>query len=362
MIARHESIEHRQPRRDGVRPVGRDSAQLRGPLRSSVARGAAGGAGGALPPDGGNVGRFSAERGVLGSSLRARWLRGFERWGALGEARALEPSESRSGGEGPSRLSFRLRTRGPALGWPTTVGLPETATGRDPSGEAVPTIVPSDGLPIAQTQTPGSLRRSAVTGGTQKNSGNSPLILPSICGRWMRSTSSSTAAVVGCGCPQRCMTRSAAMRRPAKVSATLGPCGYETASSATPSPADDLTPKPAGRSSATCVASAGGQADGSSSSRTTPGTTTPPCTPNGGNGRNRLFVSILSRRTVRNSIRSSVSGNCSAACGCITATSPRFPNSQRPSMRSSRSGPDPTRFPNGSVRSTKMRKHLGCCV
>jgi len=358
MMAFHEGIEHWQPRRDGLRASGRDPAQLRSVLRPPAPRGASGGPRMELSAVGGSTGRFAPSGRELGAPIRAGRFWRLERRRADGASVAIERGRSHPRGEGVARQSVRLRSCRSPLGWSPSFVVPAPAPGHNPSRAAVPAVVPADGISSAQTPSSDCFCRSAAAGRTQKNSGDWPKIPPSTCGRWMRFTSSNTAAAAGCGCHRRFSIPSASMRRPASPSATSGPFESATASSAARHLSGTLMPRRAGTSSATFIGSVPLLAAAWSLSPTMRNTIMPPCTQSGA-----AFMSLDStftscRPTVRNSIPSNESGNCFGASVFTTGTSPRSSNFPRLWMPSLLSGNAPTWSSSGSVPCDAMRINL----
>jgi len=362
MITFHEGVEHWQPRRDGFCASGRDSAQLRSLLRPPAPRGTSGGPRMELSAGGGSTGRFAPGSRELGASVRDGWIWRLERRRADWASVAIERRRSHPRGEGVARQSVRLRSCRSPLGWSPSFVVPAPAPGHNPSRAAVPAVVPADGVSSAQTPSSDCFCRSAAAGRTQKNSGDWPKIPPSTCGRWMRFTSSNTAAAAGCGCHRKFSIPSASMRRPASPSATSGPFESATASSAARNPSDTLMPRRAGTSSATFIGSVPLPAAAWSLSPTTRNTITPPCTQSGA-----AFMSLDStltscRPTAHNLIPSNESGNCFGASVFTTDISRRSPNSPRLWMPSLLSGNAPTWSSSGSVPCDAMRINLGRCV
>ena len=358
MILVHESTEHWQHRGDDLCVAGRDSAQLRIPIRSSVARGVVGGTGDELSSDGSRIGRWGAKRRVLGASVRPCWVRRVERRRSTRASTTFERGGAKTGGTSPASQSDRFRPRCPTLGWPALVGFLEATNGCDLACATVPATVSSDGFPTTQTTPSDSRRRSTAAGCTQKNSEDRPLIPLSTFGRWMRFIFSSMEVVAECGCHQRCSIRFANTHQRAKASVTSVPSGFETANSVTPNPVADLMPKLAGLSFAAFVVSVLVHVAGWWSSQITPSTTMRRCMLPGAKGKNRNFGSIFCLRIVLNSTPSSVSGNCFGDSACTTGTLRQSLNSQSPSMHSLPSGRDRTLFSNDSVLSSIMRNHL----
>jgi len=359
MIAFHEGVEHWQPRRDGLRASGRDSAQLGSLLRPSAPCGPAGGARVELPSSRDRAGRFSPGGRELGASIRAGRLWRLERRGANGPALSIERCRSRPRRDSASWQPIRLRPGRSPLGWSAPVLVPEQAPRHNPSRPAMPAAVPTNGIPAAEAATSGCFGRSAATGRTQKNSADWPETPPSICGRWMRCTSSSTAAVAGCGCRPRWPIPSATMPRPERPSATLGRFESATENCAARSPLATSMPRPAGTSFAISAESARRQAGVWSSSPTMRSTTTRPCMLSGDTSTLRAFVSISCRHTVRNSIPSNGSGSSCGAFASITDASRPWQISPPPWMRNWLSGRAPTLFSSGSAPCEPMRIYLG---
>ena len=362
MILVHESTNHWQSRGDGIRAAGRDSAQHRGPIRSSVARSVARCARDELSGNGSGPGRRATERRILGASIRSGRIRRIERGGTTRAAITTEQGGTRSGGSGPAEEPFGIWTSGTTLGWPALIRVPEGEFGRNPARPTVPTAVPPVWFPTAQTSAADCVCRPANAGGTQKNSENSQQIRPLISGQWMRSIFSSMAVVAGCGCRLKYVIQYASMPRPARASATSARYGFETESFATHGPADDSTLKPAGRFFATCGESVRVPEGGWSLSRTMRSTITRRCTPSGARSKNQTLCCIFCHHTARNSILSSACGNCFADCVCTTDILLRFPSLPNQWMRNWEYGQSPMQYSSGSVPCKIMRKEIGRCV
>jgi len=362
MLVAHEGTDDIRSGRDDPGFAGRDTSQPRCPVRSPVARGVASSRGDELPGSGEGLGRFSWNGGKLGAPFRAAGIRRLERGRANGPAQATGPKGYGEGRDSATAVSSRLRASGAAVGRALIVGFRAEAVRGDPEGAPVPTALSPIGFPAAQTAPADCPSRPAPSGGGKKNSVDSPSTLESISGRWTKSISSSTAAGAACGFHRKSGTRFAVMRRPANLSAILGPSGSETDDCSLPNRGGASMPKPPGPSFASCGAGADAAAAAPSSSSTTLGITMPLFTPNGAAFRSPASSCFSSLPTARTSTPSSGYGNFSANSGSTIATFRLSLSSPNSSTGSSRLGRAPIPPFASSARSDSMFNYLRRCV
>jgi len=362
MLLFHETTADWRPRGDDLCFAGRDSAKLGSPVRPPTACRAVGCPGHELQAGCNRIRRCTPHCGVLGEAIRLRrvWRTGRRR--TIRTALSIERCGSRTGRAGTAEDPGRLWSGRSTVGRADLVGVSEEAVGYRPACTAVPANVSTDGLSLAQTQTTGGLGRSAVAGGTQKNSANWRQTRLLTSGRWMKSIFSSTEAAAGCGCRLRSVIPSAGMRPRARASVISVPCVFETESSVSPNPAEASMHRPAGHFFAAFAAPVPDPAAAWSSSLTTQGTITLRSMRPGARNRSPGLACTSFRRTALNSTPLSAYGNSFVASVSTTSTSLRSKNLLSPLMLSFVYGPSPTQCSRDSVPCNSMRKQLRRCV
>jgi len=358
----HETARDIRPRGDGPCAAGRDSTQPRGPIRSSVAWGVAGGTWAELPRGGETLGRCAAHRRELGPSFRAGRICGSGRWRARRAAVAIEPEAKDTDRGSAATPPRRLRVTGSTLGWPVIVVVSEEAVWRDATGPAVSATLSAIGFSPAHAPTRGRPSRSGRTSGGKKNSGCWQRIPPSTCGRWMKFTSNSTEADAACGFRPKSKTRYVSTLRCAKRSAISERSVCAMASCAHCRLRATLMPRPAGYFCATCDESAPDRIAAWSSSSTTLNITTPPSMLPGVWHSNPTSRCSFFPLTARSSTRSSGCGNWCDDFGSTTTTSSPSLSSASSSMLSSKLGHVQIECSVDSVRWGNMRINLRRCV
>ncbi len=362
MLMVHATAGDFRPRGDGPCAPGRDSAQPRCPIRSSVARGLAGGTWLELSRGGQAIGRCAADHRELGPSLRTGRLRRLGRWRTRRATDAIESKAKSAGRGGTAAPSCRLRSSSSVVGRPVIIVVSKETVRGDAARPTVPETFSTIGFSAAHASARSRPSRSGRTSGGKKNSGCWQQIPPSTCGRWMKFTFSSTAADAACGFRPKSEIPCVSMLRCGKVSAISGRFACETVSCALCRRPAISMPRLVGSFCVTSSESAHGPAGVWSSSLTTPNTTTPRSMLPGvwrSNPTSRCSSFLL---TAPSSTPSSGFGSWFDASGSTTTTSLPSPSSPSSWMLSSKLGIVQTTSSIDSVRSRTMRINLGRCV
>src|ERR1035437_1349165 len=217
-----EAISHFGPRGDDLRSAGRDTSQRRGPVRPPAPRRVAGRTRDELSEGGQHLGGCAPYRGDLGSPVRADRVCGIERRIEGRPTVEIDLKESGPRRGGVAEQSGRLWTSSAALERPFAFGLSAKAVRSEDGCAQLPEAISPIRISAAQTPPDGGPSRPVIAGGGKKNSKYWPATPPSTFGRLMRSISSSTAAVAGCGSPRRSRNLGSSTHQTHTRASTLG--------------------------------------------------------------------------------------------------------------------------------------------